>query len=219
LPYDLLRRQWQWPLLPMLRQTLKTDAGKRLVDTCFRQSPNGLVTNGQTGTVPARSQRMARYGAQAVVSPPSAVRRIARYDGERVPDPDRSHRTDRVGHATVDVDTCIGRLVPQTRPKGCKRIRYYGVQATKTLAKVTAVMQAALAQVEGVVRGAGKSIARLTSRQREAQRTGRAPLICPHCRGELEVGRIGHPTYGVIDDDGEVIKRGTYASTVQRAGP
>jgi hypothetical protein len=69
------------------------------------------------------------------------------------------------------------------------------------------------------VRGWRAIIARLTYRQRYAQSTGRDPLICPHCRGEMEVWRIWHPTYGVIYDEGEVIKRGTYASTVQRAGP
>ena len=219
LPYDLLRRKWQWHLLTMLRQTLKTDAVKRLVDTCFRQYPNGLVTNVQKGTVPSRYQSVARYVAKYVVSPPIAVRRIDRYDGERVTYHYRSHRTDRVEHETVDVDTFIGRMVQHTMPKGFKRIRYYGVQATKTFAKVKAVIQAALAKVEGVVRGAVKSIARLTSRQRYAQSTGRDPLICPHCRGEREIWRIWHPTYGVIYDEGEVIKRGTYASTVQRAGP
>ena len=219
LPYDLLRRKWQWHLLTMLRQTLKTDAVKRLVDTCFRQYPNGLVTNVQKGTVPSRYQSVARYVAKYVVSPPIAVRRIDRYDGERVTYHYRSHRTDRVEHETVDVDTFIGRMVQHTMPKGFKRIRYYGVQATKTFAKVKAVIQAALAKVEGVVRGAVQIIARLTYRQRYAQSTGRDPLICPHCRGEMEVWRIWHPTYGVIYDEGEVIKRGTYASTVQRAGP
>ena len=219
LPYDLLRRKWQWHLLTMLRQTLKTDAVKRLVDTCFRKYPNGLVTNVQKGTVPSRYQSVARYVAKYVVSPPIAVRRIDRYDGERVTYHYRSHRTDRVEHETVDVDTFIGRMVQHTMPKGFKRIRYYGVQATKTFAKVKAVIQAALAKVEGVVRGAVKIIARLTYRQRYAQSTGRDPLICPHCRGEMEVWRIWHPTYGVIYNEGEVIKRGTYASTVQRAGP
>jgi len=81
------------------------------------------------------------------------------------------------------------------------------------------VIQAALAKIEGVVKGAVKIITRLTYRQRYAQSTGRDPLICPHCRGEMAVWRIWHPTYGVIYDEGEVIKRGTYASTVQRAGP
>jgi len=177
------------------------------------------VTNVQKGHVPAQAQSVARYVAKYVVSPPIAVRRIDRYDGERVTYHDRSHRPDRMEYETVPVDTFIGRMVQHTMPKGFKRIRYYGVQATKTFAKVKAMIQAALAKVEGVVRGAVKVIARLTYRQRYEQSTGRDPLICPHCRGAMEVWRIWHPTYGVIYDEGEVSKRGTYASTVQRAGP
>ena len=80
-------------------------------------------------------------------------------------------------------------------------------------------MQAALAQVEKMVKGAVQIIARLTSRQRYEQSTGRDPLMGPHCRGEMGVWRMWHPTYGVIHDEGEVIKQGTYASTAQRAGP
>jgi len=203
----------------MVRQTLETDAINQLVDACFRKSPKGLVTNVQKGTVPSQYQSLARYVAKYVVSPPIAVRRIDRYDGHRVTYHDRSHRTERVEHETVDVDTFIGRMVPHTMPKGFKRIRYYGVQATKTFAKVKDVMQAALAQVEGIVKGAVKIIARLTYRQRYEQSTGRDPFICPHCQSEMGVWRIWHPTYGVIYDEGEVIKRGTYASTAQWAGP
>ena len=57
MPYALLRRQWQWHLLTTLRQTIKTDAVHRLVDTCFRQYPDGLVTNVPQG-------RRPRPGAQ-----------------------------------------------------------------------------------------------------------------------------------------------------------
>ena len=106
-----------------------------------------------------------------------------------------------------------------TLPKGFKRIRYYGVQATKTFARVKGVIQAALAKVEGVVKGAVQIIARLTYRQRYEQSMGRDPLICPYCQSEMGVWRIWHPTYGVIYDEGEVIKRCTYTSTAQRAGP
>ena len=162
LPYALLRRKWQWHLLTMLRQTLKTEAIRHLVDACFRKYPDGLVTNVQKGHVPAQYQSVARYVAKYVVSPPIAVRRIDRYDGERVTYHYRSHRTERVEHETVDVDTFISRMVQHTVPKGFKRIRYYGVQATKTFAKVKVVIQAALAKVEGVVKGAVKIIARLT---------------------------------------------------------
>ena len=61
-----------------------------------RKYPNGLVTNVQKGTVPSQYQSVARYVAKYVVSPPIAVRRIDRYDGERVTYHYRSHRTDRV---------------------------------------------------------------------------------------------------------------------------
>ena len=104
-------------------------------------------------------------------------------------------------------------------PKGFKRIRYDGVQATKTFTKVKRAIQAALAKVEGVVKGAVQIIARLTYRQRYEQSTGRDPLVCPHCQHEMEVWRIWHPTYGVIHDEGEVIKRGMYEASGQRAGP
>jgi hypothetical protein len=219
LPYDLLRRKWQWHLLSTLRKTLTTDAIKQLVDGCFRTYPNGLVTNVHKGQVPSQYQSVARYVAKYVVSPPISVRRINHYDGERVTYHYRSHRTGRMEHETVPVDTFIGRMVQHTLPKGFKRIRYYGVQATKTFAKVKGAMQGALAKVQGVVQGAVKIIARLTYRQRYEQSTGRDPFICPQCQGEMAVWRIWHPTYGVIYDEGEVIKRGTYTSSTPRAGP
>jgi len=203
----------------MLRQTLKTEAIHEWVEACFRQYPNGLGTNVPTGPVPSESQSGARYVAKYVVSPPISVRRIERYDGERVPSHNRSHRTDRMEHATVAVDTVIGRMGQHTRPKGFKGIRSDGMPATKTCAKVKAMIQAALEKVEGVVKGAIKLIARLPYRQRYEQRTGRDPFRCSHWQGEMEVWCLWHPTYGVIYDEGEVIKRGTYALSPQRAGP
>lgn len=219
LPYELLRRKWQWHLLTMVRQTLPTETVNQLVDACFTKYPNGLVTNVQKGTIPSQYQSVARSVAKYVVSPPISVRRIDRYDGERVTYHYRSHRTDRVERETVEVDTFIGRMIQHTMPKGFKRIRYYGVQATKTFAKVKGIIQAALAKVGEVVKGAVKIIARLTYRQRYEQSTGRDPLRCPHCQREMGLWRIWHPTYGVVYDEGQVIQRGTYASSAQRAGP
>ena len=54
-----------------------------------------------------------------------AVRRIDRYEGERVTYHYRSHRTDRVAHETVDVHMFIGRMVQHVLPKGfmqCSRL-------------------------------------------------------------------------------------------------
>jgi predicted SnoaL-like aldol condensation-catalyzing enzyme len=193
-PDDLRRRTWQWHLLSMIRKTLETDAIHQLVDACCKKYPNGLVTNVQKGQVPSQYQSLARYVAQYVVRPPISVRRIDRYDGQWVTYHYRSHRTERGEHETVAVDAFIGRMVQHTVPKGFKRIRHYGVQATTTFAKVKVAIQAALAKVEGVVKGAVQIIARLTYQQRYEQSTGRDPFRCPHCQHEMEVWRIWHPT-------------------------
>ncbi|HEY5870200.1 MAG TPA: hypothetical protein VI542_32300, partial [Candidatus Tectomicrobia bacterium] len=67
---------------------------------------------------------------------------------------------------TLDVKTCLGRRVQPARPKGCKRIRQYGVQATQTCAQVQPMIHEALTKVKRVVKGAIKIIARLPYRQR-----------------------------------------------------
>jgi Putative transposase len=109
---------------------------------------------------------------------------------------------------TVAVYTFIGRMGQHVLAKGFQRIRYYGVQATKTFAKLKVLIREAVAKVEGVVKGAVKIIARLTYRQRYQQSTGRDPVRCPHCQAEMGGGKIWHPQYGGIYDELEAIKRG-----------
>ena len=118
---------------------------------------------------------------------------------------------------TVAVYTFIGRMVQHVFPKSFQRIRYYGVQATKTFATLKSLIQEALAKVKGIVKGAIKIIAPMTYRQRYQRSTGRDPLRCPHCQSDMGVWRIWHPQYGVIHDELEAIERGKYASQAPRA--
>lgn len=219
LPYDVLRHKWQWHLMTMLRRTLASDAIEDLVDLCYRKYPDGLVSRVQRGQVPSQYQSLARYVAKYVVSPPISLRRIDYYNGSHVGYHYRSHQTGRTERERVNAYIFIDRMIQHVFPKGFKRIRYYGVQATKTFAKVKEAIQRALAKVEGVVKDAVKIIARLTYRERYEKSTGRDPLICPHCRGEMGLWRIWHPDYGVVYDEGEVIKRGRYRSQAQQSGP
>ena len=154
-PFSVSRSpRWKWsgapnyrhrptPSIDKVRQTLKTDAVHRLVDTCFQKYPDGLVTNVQKGAVPAQAQSLARYVAKYVVSPPIAVRRIYRYDGARVTYHYRSHRTDRMEHETVAVATFIGRMVQHTMPKGFNASAILGCRRPRRL-KVQVLIQTAL---------------------------------------------------------------------------
>ena len=63
---------------------------------------------------------------------------------------------------TVEVYTFIGRMIQHVFAKGFKRIRYYGVQATKTFKKIQGLMREALSKIQGGVQGAVKIIVRLT---------------------------------------------------------
>lgn len=212
LPYPMLRKKWQWYVLTMLRHTLKTREITRLVDLCYTRYQNGFVTHVQKGDVPSRYESLARYLAKYVVSPPISLRRIDGYDGQRVTYHYRSHTSERVERETVEVYTFIGRMIQHVFAKGFKRIRYYGVQATKTFKKIKGLIREALSKIKGVVQGAVKIIARLTYRQRYQHSSGRDPLLCPHCHHEMGLWKIWHPKYGVVYDELEAIKRGKYGS-------
>lgn len=217
LPYAMLRKKWQWHLLRMLRQTLKNKEIDRLVDACYTRYRHGFVTNVQKGDVPSRYESLARYLAKYVVSPPISLRRIDYYNGESVGYHYRSHHTDRVERERLNVYTFIGRMIQHVFPKGFQRIRYYGVQATKTFQKVKGLIQEALAKVKGIVKDAIKIIPTLAYRQRYEQSLGRDPLICKYCHEEMGVWKVWHPKYGVVYDELEAIKKGRYGSTRQRA--
>src|SRR2546423_4432214 len=176
----------------MRRQTVQTQESTRCVAACDTRSREGLVTNGPKGDVPSREQSLATSRAQYVVSPPSSLRRLARYDGQHVTDHYRSHTSERVERETVAVSTCLGRRVPQVFPKGLPRVRYDGVQATRTFATIKHMMPEAWAQVQRVITGAIKIIAPMTSRPRYQRSTGRAPVRCPHGHSDMGVWRIWH---------------------------
>ena len=152
-----------------------------------------------------------------MVSPPISLRRIDGDDGQRVTSHYRSHKTERVERERVDVYTFIGRMIQHVFPKGFQRIRSYGVQATKTFAKIKGLMQEALAKVRGIVKGAIKIMAAKSYRERYRPSSGRAPLLCPHCHHEMGVWKVWHPKYGVVYDELEAMRRGQYASTGRSA--
>jgi len=208
LPYPMLHKKWQWYALEMCREALHTDEIERLVHACYAKYPHGFVANVQKGDVPSRYQSLATYLAKYVVSPPISLRRIDRYDGQSVTYHYRSHKTERVERERVAVYTFIGRMIQHVFPKGFKRIRYYGVQATKTFEKIRPLIRQALAKVKGLVTGAIKVIAAKSYRQRYQQSTGRDPLRCPYCQQEMGVWKVWHPKYGVVYDELGAIKRG-----------
>jgi hypothetical protein len=146
-PYPLLRKQWQWHLLTMLRPTGKTQESARLVEACSTRYREGCVTNVPKGAVPSRYQSLATDLAPYVVSPPISLRRIDGYEGPQVTSHYRSPKSEQVEREPVAGSTFSGRMVPHVLPKGFQRVRSYGVQATKTFATLKGRLQEAVATV------------------------------------------------------------------------
>lgn len=217
LPYHVLHKKWQWYLLEMLREEVDTEEIDKLVDKCYKDYPKGFVANVQKGDVPSRYKSLAKYLAKYVVSPPISIRRIDAYDGKTVSYHYRSHKTEKVERERVDVYTFIGRMIQHVLPKGFQRIRYYGVESTKTFEKIKGIIREALSKVKSVVHGAVKIMEPKNYRERCRESTGKDPLVCPCCGQEMGVWRIWHPTYGTIYDELEEMKRGKYETKKEQA--
>jgi len=107
----------------------------RLINGLRKEYPDGLVANAGKGDVPNNCKGLARYLARYVASPPIAVRRIVSYDGEIVKYWYQDHKTRSKVFETVDVFTFIGRMVQHIMPKNFHRVRYYGLESTKSFKK------------------------------------------------------------------------------------
>lgn len=215
-PYEMIHKKWQYHLFRMVKSVFGTDKIKALIDELWKKYPNGLVAHVDKGKVPESCRGLAKYLVKYVVSPPIAVKRIIRYDGETVKYWYKDHRTKSVKVETVDVLTFIGRMVQHILPKGFQRVRYYGLQATKTFKKWYKAIKKGLWRIGRVIKDAYQVVGRKNYRERYKEVSGRDPMICRYCGHEMDLWRIWHPKYGVIYDELENIKAGKYAPFPER---
>ncbi|MDM8539223.1 transposase, partial [Desulfobacterales bacterium HSG17] len=132
--YELMHKKWQYHLLTFIRTFFGNEVNQ-LVDELWKKYPKGFVANVSKGEVPDQCKGLAAYLAKYVASPPIAVRRIVSYDGQTVKYWYKDHKTKSKKIEVVDVLTFIGRMVQRIMPKCFQRVRYYGLQATKTFKK------------------------------------------------------------------------------------
>ena len=97
-----------------------------------------------------------------------------------------------------------------TFPKGFQRIRYYGLHATCKAKKVKGVLTALMVVLGRLIKGTYRIAVQKTYRARVLASTGRDPLRCMRCGGEMMLWKVWHPRYGVVYDELREIKRGRY---------
>jgi hypothetical protein len=110
-PFEVLHKKWQSYLFRMLKERVRSTEMRQLLDVLWRKYPNGLVAYWDKGKVPAGGAGLAFYLAKYVVSPPISLRRIMRYDGQRVRYWYRDHKTGKRQEEDVPALVFIGRMV------------------------------------------------------------------------------------------------------------
>lgn len=200
-PYAILHKKWQYHLLEMLREALFTNEIDKEVNRMWKTYPRGFVAHIQGKNVPKKYKNLAKYLGKYVLSPPISIKRILNYDGEEVTYWYRDHKTSTQKIETVDVLTFIKRMVQHILPKGFKRIRYYGLQATKTFEKLKSLIGKALRLIGRRVNRSYEIIFMKKYRERYSDFWGKDPFICSVCGEEMLLWKIWHPKYGIIYDE------------------
>lgn len=198
--YEIIHKKWQYHLFAWLKRYFDSSQINQLVNKLWKKYPNGLVANVSKGSVPESCRGLAGYLARYVASPPIAVRRIVNYDGQTVEYWYKDHRTESKIFEKVHVYTFIGRMVQHIMPKGFQRVRYYGLEATKTYKKWSEVIQRGIKRIGRIVKGAYQIIKRKKYRERYQEISGIDPMRCQYCESEMELMTIWHPKYGVLYD-------------------
>ena len=204
--YEIIHKKWQYHLFKMVKEWFQCIEMNGLIDELWKRYPNGLVANVSKGEVPEGGAGLAKYLAKYVASPPIAVRRIVEYTGSHVTYWYKDHKTKSKKIETVPVEVFIGRMVQHILPKGFQRIRYYGLQATKTFKKWASAVEKGIKAIGRAVKGTYRVIQVKRYKERYLEGNHQNPWICSYCGGEMRLWEIWHPNYGVLFDEYERIK-------------
>ena len=215
LKYEKIHKKWQYYLLKMIRKNITVKGIEKLINELNIKYPKGFVANIDDGKVPKESIGLAKYLAKYIASPPISIRRIIEYTGEKVTYYYNDHKTNAKKVETVDIMTFMGRMVQHILPKGFQRMRYYGLQATKTLKKWRKIIPNIIKKLKGKIKDVYEIIESKTYRERFKEGSGKDPFKCPYCGEKMTLWTIWHPKYGVIYSEEDNIKRGKYEEKVK----
>lgn len=198
-PYTIMHKKWQYHLFGMLKEQF-CDGVKKLIDELWKNYPQGFVGHVSKGKAPEHSKGLAKYLAKYVASPPISNKRISQYDGDNVTYHYKDHKSKQRKTETVSAETFIGRMIQHLLPKGFQRIRYYGLQATKTFSQWCDVIKEGLRKIGKVIKDAYQIVTLQNYRSRHTESFGKDPFVCSHCSNAMELWYVWHPKYGLVYD-------------------
>ena len=206
IPYEYLRKRWQYTLLNHLKSKLKmTREYRRLFGKLYKEKDDGFVILADRKVM--NPKRAAKYIGRYLARPAIAEYRIIRYENDQVTYWYEDLETKKRETVTVSVRKFMVQLISHIPPKSFRMVRYYGLYAHKRRKKVHQILevwelakkrakQMALDFVKSTKEA--KASIKKTWRERIKESFGRDPLNCNKCKKEMFLWRIWHPDYGEI---------------------
>jgi len=210
-PYEkILPKKWQYHLLNMVKDYGGASV-KQLVDDLWKKYPNGFVNFFMKGNVPSKMKQVVKYLSRYIARPSISVKRIIRYDKDKqeVEYEYLSHESSKIEREIVSVLTFIGRMIQQLLPKGFKKVRYYGLQATSSYERSKGKIKCALPDNKLLKNSGVFVVPRSSYEERIKEWTGKNPLECSECGHRMEVINIWIKGKGVVFDLFEKLKCAT----------
>jgi len=179
--YRIIRKKWQYEILTALKKAVPKDWKLlEVIDWCFRERKNGFNIQAKR-RIEGKTQKAARYMARYVRHPAIADSRIIGYDGKNVTFVyEREGRTCTV---VMDKFQFIHDVIKHIPDAHFKMVRYYGIHGRRSRKSVRAVMEKLGLVVQYIIKP-------FTWRKNVAKHTGKDPLQCEKCAGEMLLYKI-----------------------------
>ena len=107
-------------------------------------------------------------------------------------------------------------MVRHIMPKWFQRVRYFGLQATRTFRKWAKAIRKGVQEIGHIVKGAYQIVRSEKYRERYKEISEHDPMKCRYCGCEMDLWKIWHPKYGVIYEEYENLKAGRYGQASEQ---
>ena len=192
--YGIIRKKWQYAILTAMRKAMPRNTElNKIIDWCFKERKNGFNIQAKR-RIEGKTKQAARYMARYVRHPAIADSRIIGYDTKNV-----TFKYERDGitcNVTMDKYEFIHSVIKHIPDANFKMVRYYGIHARRAKKRVREVMKNLGMLVYHKINS-------FSWRKHIIEYTGKDPLQCKKCGGEMRVFEIVYH-----NKDGELKKYG-----------
>ena len=194
-----LKVKWKDTLIDMMESKCgeEVEEANRILRKYYKK---GFHLDISSSNAPSSMEGLRKYLGRYLSAPPISLRRILEYNGEEVTYCYDSHQSKERVIETVGVYDFIGRMVQHLRVKHFQKVRYFGLQASKTYSTWKKVLYQALHKAGYLVKMVMQLSFLKNYRERYFESSKVDPFRCKNCGEEMSLWYLWSKDYVVFYD-------------------